>query len=146
MFTRSGIACTIVLGVLLTAGCASRTPAMLAGAAPAASTPTTFHETEGKLGRTPAAALARTLGCPDFEPQERAPGVGAQVSCGIGGHRIYVQTFTGSHVPRKYVQAGPGPKPVGADLIGPGWIIHVDDASFAATVKAKVGGRIVPAS
>jgi hypothetical protein len=146
MIVRSGAAGALALCALLMTGCASQAPATLAAAVSGSSERPGFHEDEGKLGRTPAADLARTLGCPDFEPQERAPGVAAQVSCGLNGHLVYVQTFTSSHVPKKYVQGGPGPTPTGADVIGPDWIVHVDDASYAPTVQAELGGQIVPAS
>ena len=145
MMVRSGVVSTLALCALLLTGCASQTPTTLAGAAAPVSTRPGFHDDEGALGRTPAAALATTLGCPDFEPQERAPGVDAQVSCGIGSQRIYVQTFKGAHALKRYVQGGPGPQPVGADVIGSNWIVHVDDASYAAVVQATVGGTVVPA-
>jgi hypothetical protein len=147
MIVRSGIGCALVLAALLTAGCAHGVAATPAAPAPTASkTPGRFYDDEGKLGRTPAAVLAKTIGCVDLEPQERAPGVAAQVTCGINGHRIYVQTFNWARIPKKYVQGGPGPKPTGVDLLGSNWIVHVDESSFAPTVQAKVGGEIVPAS
>jgi hypothetical protein len=151
MSVRTVAACTLVLSALLTAGLAPRPGTGGAAAARVATqaAPQADHqqlEDEGPLGRTPAALLAKSLGCIDYEPQEMPHGVASQGTCRIDTHRIYVQGFKSAKIPRKYVQGGPGPKPVGADVLGPNWIVHVDDAGFAPEVQKRLGGTVVPAS
>jgi hypothetical protein len=147
MSVRTAAAGTLVLSALLTAGCASRPATGSAAAAPAASkAAAVVEEDEGELGRTPAAMLAKTLGCIDYEPQETPHGVASQGTCRIDTHRIYVQAFKSATIPKKYVQGGPGPEPSGVDLIGTNWIVHVDDVSFAPEVQTRIGGKLVPRS
>ncbi len=106
---------------------------------PASGTTDAYEEPPDKA---PAARLARSIDCIDYERQQHSPLVSSQGTCRIGIHRVYVQTFGSRERRDLYVRRGPAVEAGGINVMGSRWIVHVDDRKLARSVQADVGGRL----
>jgi hypothetical protein len=91
---------------------------------------------------SPAAELAKSVGCVDFESQAHSRFVKSQGACRIGQHRIYVQTFASRHSRNLYMRREPPAEPGGVNVVAGTWIVRADGPAVANDIHAHLGGRL----
>ncbi len=147
------------LGVLLVTACTTSGPvstgtqhaiasashpasAALAPAGPAPGVPAGKEDEE----QPAAAKLADSFNCVDIEGQQHVPGVNEQVSCRRGLDRAYVMTFKSAATRDVYLAKGPAVVPGGWYVVGPSWVVHVENAAVASAVQRELHGGVRPAA
>lgn len=93
-----------------------------------------------------AAAIARSAGCADIEPQAHLPSVKVQLSCRRGTEHAYVMTFRSTTDRDTYLTQGPQVVPGGFNVVGRTWVVHVERPSTADALAAQLSGAVHPGS
>jgi hypothetical protein len=88
------------------------------------------------------AALARSVGCVELEPQAHVPAVEEQVSCRRGTERTYLMTFRSTADRDTYLTHGPQVVPGGFNVIGNTFVVHVPTTATARFLAAALPGLV----
>jgi hypothetical protein len=88
------------------------------------------------------ASLASSLGCEELESQEHLPVVDSQATCRRGTERVYLMTFRSAVDRDTYLTQGPQVVEGGFNVVGPTWVLHVDEATTAQDLGGQLHGAV----
>lgn len=88
-----------------------------------------------------AAALALKVGCEDLESQAHVPAVSEQLSCRLGVEHVYVITFRTAADRDSYLR-GQQVVSGGFNVVGPTWVLHLEDPASSTAVARQLGGAL----
>jgi hypothetical protein len=90
-----------------------------------------------------ASALALRAGCEDLESQAHLVSVAEQLSCRRGIEHVYVMTFRRTADRDAYL-GGQQVVTGGYNVVGPTWVVHMEDPTSSSTVAHQLGGTLRP--